>query len=57
MSSLLHKMFNASVNIAMESARNWFSKNQSRGKISLETVLQNIISSSPYEADKLYLKV
>ena len=48
---------NASVNIAMESARNWWSNHQSGGKISLETVLQNIISSSPYEADKLYLKV
>lgn len=48
---------NASVNIAMESVRNWFSKNQSGGKISLETVLQNIISSSPYEADKLYHKL
>ena len=32
-------------------------KNQSREKISLETVLQNIISSSLVEADKLYLKV
>lgn len=48
---------NASTNIAMESARNWWSNRQSGGKISLETVLQNIISSSPYEADKLYLKV
>ena len=49
--------FNASKNIAMESVRNWWSNCQSREKISLETVLQNIISSSLVEADKLYLKV
>ena len=49
--------FNASKNIAMESIRNWCSKHQSGGKINLEMVLQNIISSSLVEANKLYLKV
>jgi hypothetical protein len=45
-------------NISKETyARNWWSNRQSGGKIGLETVLQNIISSSPYEADKLYLKI
>jgi len=48
---------NASVNIAMESIRNWCSTHQSREKINLEMVLQNIKSSSLVEADKLYLKV
>ena len=48
---------NASKNIAMESIRNWCSKHQSRGKINLEMILQNIKSSSLVEADKLYLKV
>jgi hypothetical protein len=57
MSSLLHKMFNASKNIAMESIRNWCSTHQSGEKINLEMVLQNIKSSSLVEADKLYLKV
>jgi len=55
MSSLLHKMFNASKNVAMESIRNWCSKHQS-GENNLEMVLQNIKSSSLVEADKLYLK-
>jgi len=49
--------FNASKNIAMESARNWWSNHQSGEKINLEMVLQNIKSSSLIEADKLYLKV
>ena len=48
---------NASINIAMESVKNWFSKHQSREKISLEMILKNIKSSSLVEAEKLYLKV
>lgn len=48
---------NASVNIAMESVRNWWSNHQSGDAINLELVLQNIRLSSVYEADKLYLKV
>ncbi len=48
---------NASINIAMEGVRNWWSNHQSRGKINLEMILQNIKLSSLVEADKSYLKV